>query len=88
MKLQWPILALVVGLFYRLALYIVVGMYTNDQSKSLTSASGTICGFFRYFRTNNPMEVRTMRRTNLAKNGFSEALVASPLPLRIFCRKC
>ena len=28
----------------------------------------------RYFRTNNPMEGRTMGRTNLSKNGFSEAL--------------
>ena len=36
--------------------------------------SGTICGFIRYFRTNKPMEGRTMSRTNLLKNGFSEAL--------------
>ena len=33
--------------------------------------------FFRYFRTNNPMEGRTMSRTNLSKNGFSEALVVN-----------
>ena len=35
---------------------------------------GTIGGFFRYFRTYKPMEGRTTSRTNLAKNGFSEAL--------------
>ena len=34
----------------------------------------TVCGSNRYFRTNNPMEGRTMGRTNLSKNGFSEAL--------------
>ena len=35
---------------------------------------GTVCGLNRYFRTNNPMEGRSMGRTNLSKNGFSEAL--------------
>ena len=35
---------------------------------------GTVCGSNRYFRTNKPMEGRTMGRTNLSKNGFFEAL--------------
>ena len=43
-------------------------------NKSLSSCIWYDLCFFRYFRTNNPMEGRTMSRTNLAKNGFSEAL--------------
>ena len=46
-------------------------------------APGTICVFFRYFRTNKPMEGRTMSRTNLAKNGFSEALLFTNAKLNI-----
>ena len=30
----------------------------------------TICGFFRYFRSNKPEGGRTIARTNLTKNEF------------------
>ena len=48
---------------------------TNFIQRMSFLYSGTICGTNRYFRTNNPMEGRTMSRTNLSQNGFSEALL-------------
>ena len=46
----------------------------RDIAYRKVMASGTVCGSNRYFRTNNLKEGRTMGRTNLSKNGFSEAL--------------
>ena len=43
---------------------------SNTSLKFALAVEGTICGFFRYFRTNKPEGGRTIARTNLQKNEF------------------
>ena len=58
-----------------LVVFLTLIIYHLPTEIKLVLASGTVCGSNRYFRTNNAMEGRTIGRTNLSKNGFSEALI-------------
>ena len=42
----------------------------NDKEYIALVVDCTICGFFRYFRSNKPEGGRTIARTNLTKNEF------------------